>query len=66
MLDMLREDVFGETLDAHKAKVPDKDAADDWFSKGVLTTSSFMGSVSTYVRRETDTAMNDKKHSSSF
>lgn len=63
MLDKLCKDVVGESLNAHIAKFLNTDAAADVFSKRSLISSSFMAPIATFLRRKTDTAMEDKKYS---
>lgn len=60
VLDQLRKEVVGETLDVHIAKFLDMDAAADRVSKKLLTSSSLMAPVVTFVQRKSDTAIADK------
>lgn len=61
ILDLLRKKVIGETLNAGIAKFFDTDAAPVRLSKKLLTSSSFMALITTFVRRKTDSAIADQK-----
>lgn len=60
LLDQLHNDVIGETLNAHIAKFFDPYAAISRLSKKLLTANSFMASMATFVRCETNTAITDQ------
>lgn len=60
MWDQLRKDVIRETLDATTAKPFDTDTAVDRLSKKLLTSSSFMVPITTFLQRRIDTAIADK------
>lgn len=60
MLHQLRRDVIGDTLDAQVEKPFDSDAATDGLSMKLLTSSSFMALIVTFVGRELDTAILDQ------
>lgn len=57
MLDLLYEVVFGEALDALRAKLFHIDAAADRLSRQLLTLSSSKALVVTFVQRKTDFAI---------
>lgn len=59
MLDLLRKDVIGEKLDRHIAKFFDTEAATDGLSKKLMTSSSFMAPIATFVSRRPDSAIAD-------
>lgn len=60
LLDLLPKDVIGDTLEAHIAKFLDTDEFTDRVQKKLLTSSSFMASIATYVHRKTNTAIADR------
>lgn len=66
MLVMLRKDVIEETLDAQIAKRFDTDAASKRLSKRLLTSSSFMAPITTFVRRKLNTTMEYMEFSVTF
>lgn len=59
-MDLLREDVIKETLDALVAILFDTGEASDWFYKKPLTSSSFMAPIVKFVQRKTDNIKADK------
>lgn len=56
MLDLCHKDVIGDTMDAHIAKFLDTNAAADRLSQRLLTLSTFMSPLVTFMRRKIDTA----------
>lgn len=54
MLDLLRKDVIEETMDAHIAKVLNTYAAADEISEKLLTSSSFIAPITTFVPYKTN------------
>lgn len=66
MLDLLRKDIIGETLDARIAKIFDTKAAADKFSKKLFTSTSFVARIGTFLRHKTDINMQHKEYSSVF
>lgn len=50
--DLLRKDVIGEAIHPHIANVSDTDAASEGLSKMLLTSSSVMPPIATFVRRK--------------
>lgn len=61
MLDVLRQDLIGETLDAYKAKFSNTDEAAEGFRKILLTCSSFMRPIDTFVGHKTNIGRKGKK-----
>lgn len=66
MFDLLRKDVFGEIIDAHKAKLFDTDVIIDRLSSRMLTLSTFITSTVTFIRCNTDTAIKQREYSTAF
>lgn len=65
-LDLLRKDVIRETPGAHIANYFDTDAAAEGLSKRMLTASSLMGPIATFVRRKTDIPMENRNYSVAY
>lgn len=63
MLDLLHKDVVEETLETGKATNLQNNAAFVGSSKRFLTFTSFMTSITTLVRQNMDSVMEDKKYS---
>lgn len=59
-LDLLREDVIGETLNAHIAELFDMDAATNRVFEKILMWSSFIAPITMFVQRKTETTIADK------
>lgn len=59
-LDLLRKELLGKTLDADVSELFDLDAAADRLSKRLLTSSSFIAPIDTFVDRESDSSISDK------
>lgn len=53
-------------MDAHITKLFDTCAASKEFSKSMLTSSSFMAPITTFVRRTTNTSMYENKYSVAY
>lgn len=56
VLDVLREEVIGKTLDVHPAKPFDANGSNDKLFKNILTLRTFMERIATFVHRETYSA----------
>lgn len=56
VLDLLLKDVIEGTLDAHKVKLLDMNADADRLLKNLLTKSSLMAPILTFVQRKPDAA----------
>lgn len=54
MLDLLFKDVIGECFDAHIAKAVDMDEAAEGFWSRLLSSSSLMAPIATFIRQKTD------------
>lgn len=61
MMDLLRRDVIGDTLDAHVARFFEKDEAAEGLWKRMFTSTSFMGRIENFAGHRMDTATEDKK-----
>lgn len=59
-MDLLRKDVNGKTLEVHRAKLFDTYVAGNTLSKKLLTSSSFMASVVTFVRHKDNSCIADQ------
>lgn len=66
MLDLIREDVIGETWESYLAKLFDTSAAAEGLSKRLLASSSVIALISTFVTGEQDTAIQEYDFSTSF
>lgn len=66
MLDLLCKGVIGEKMDTCIAKFLGTDAAAKWFSRTLLTSSSFMAPIATFLRSKTDTVRADTAYSIVF
>lgn len=57
MLDLLHKEVIRESLDAHKEKLFDTNVAANRLSQRLLISKSFMAPIATFLRRKSDTTM---------
>lgn len=62
MLDLLRRDFIGEILEAQLERFFDNYAATDTDPKKLVTSSSFMIPITTFVQRKSDCPITDQKH----
>lgn len=61
MLDLPRKNFIGDTFEAHsRAKWYGTNVAVDRLSQRLLTSNTFMASIAIFVKRRTDTAMDEK------
>lgn len=61
MLNHLCYEAIGETPEAHIAKFRNNYAATDWLWKKLLTSSSFMALITTFVHQKTGAPIAEKK-----
>lgn len=66
MLDRLREKVISDTLDAHIANCFKTDVATHELSKRLLNSSLSTAPIASVIRAKTDTAMKNKKYSTTL
>lgn len=66
IFDLLCLEVLRETPDAHDKKLFDTDAALEELFKRWLASSSIMVPIATFIWREANTAMNEKKYNISY
>lgn len=66
LLDLLRKEVIEETLDAHVTTFFDTDEAAKGLSKRLLASTFFMALIANFNRRKSNTAMQDKKCSTTI
>lgn len=66
MLDLFRKGVIGATLDAHITNYFNIDVVANKFSKRFLTSSLFISPITTFVGRDADIVMENKKYSVAY
>lgn len=66
MLALLRKKVVRDTLNADIVNYCNTDVAANKLSKRLMTSSSFMTPITTFVRQKMDTAMESKNHNTAL
>lgn len=66
ILELVRNNVIRETLGTQPVKFIETDAVSEGLLKMLLASSSFMEPIATFLRRQKDTAMEQRKYSTAF